>query len=84
MPLNAGYEIIDIRDDNEVAREPAPDNRCVHIPMHDLLAGSRGARSRAPLSAAVRARLAQPGGGAQLRSHGLPRVFSLRGGIAAL
>jgi molybdopterin/thiamine biosynthesis adenylyltransferase/molybdopterin synthase catalytic subunit/rhodanese-related sulfurtransferase len=82
--LSAGYEIIDIREDNEVAREPAPDDRCRHIPMHNLLHDhaaldperrylllcARGSRSRAAA--------------AELRSHGLLRVFSLRGGIAAL
>jgi sulfur-carrier protein adenylyltransferase/sulfurtransferase len=82
--LSAGYEVIDIRDDNEVARQPAPDERCRHIPMqallHDhaaldperryLLLCARGARSRAAA--------------AELRSQGLQRVFSLRGGIAAL
>jgi adenylyltransferase/sulfurtransferase len=82
--VSAGYEVIDIRDANEVAREPAPDRRCRHIPLqallHDhaaldperryLLLCARGARSRAAA--------------AELRNHGLPRVFSLRGGIAAL
>jgi sulfur-carrier protein adenylyltransferase/sulfurtransferase len=82
--LSAGYEIIDIRDDNEVARQPAPDDRCRHIPMQDLLQDhatldperrylllcARGSRSRAAA--------------AELRSQGLSRVFSLRGGIAAL
>jgi sulfur-carrier protein adenylyltransferase/sulfurtransferase len=82
--LTAGYEIIDIRDDNEVAREPAPDGRCRHIPMQHLLQDhaaldperrylllcARGSRSRAAA--------------AELRGHGLLRVFSLRGGIAAL
>src|SRR5262245_25381655 len=82
--LSAGYEVIDIRDDNEVARQPAPDERCRHIPMQELLHDhatldrearylllcARGARSRAAA--------------AELRNQGLPRVFSLRGGIAAL
>jgi adenylyltransferase/sulfurtransferase len=82
--LNEGFEVIDIRDANEVAREPAPDRRCRHIPMnsllHDraaldperryLLLCARGARSRAAA--------------AELRNHGLSRVFSLRGGLAAL
>ncbi|HZF26949.1 MAG TPA: ThiF family adenylyltransferase [Steroidobacteraceae bacterium] len=82
--VNAGYEVIDIRDANEVARAPAPDRRCRHIPLHELLHDrvaldperrylllcARGARSRAAA--------------AELRNHGLSRVFSLRGGIAAL
>jgi sulfur-carrier protein adenylyltransferase/sulfurtransferase len=82
--LNQGFEVIDIRDANEVEREPAPDRRCRHIPMqsllHDpaaldperryLLLCARGARSRAAA--------------AELRNHGLSRVFSLRGGLAAL
>ena len=82
--VSEGYEIIDIRDANEVASTPAPGGRCRHIPMHDLLQFhgaldperrylllcARGARSRAAA--------------AELRAHGLGRVFSLRGGIAAL
>ncbi|HSD75376.1 MAG TPA: ThiF family adenylyltransferase [Steroidobacteraceae bacterium] len=79
-----GYAIIDIRDDKEVASAPVTGVEHAHIPMSALLEDprtldperryllvcSRGARSRATAL--------------ELRHHGLPRVFSLRGGIAAL
>ena len=82
--VSAGFEIIDIREASEVANVPVPEGRCRHIPMQDLLLFhsaldperrylllcARGARSRAAA--------------AELRTHGLVRVFSLRGGLASL
>jgi adenylyltransferase/sulfurtransferase len=79
-----GYAIIDIRDDNEVASAPMTGVEHAHIPMSSLLGDhqaldpqqryllvcTRGSRSRATAL--------------ELRHHGLPRVFSLRGGIAGL
>ncbi len=79
-----GYAIIDIRDDREVASAPVTGVEHAHIPMSALLEDhrtldperryllvcARGGRSRATAL--------------ELRHHGLPRVFSLRGGIAAL
>ena len=81
---SAGYEIVDIREPREVAVAPMTGVPYLHIPMGALLAEprtldpeqryllvcARGARSLA---------LAQ-----ELRHQGLPRVFSLRGGIAGL
>jgi adenylyltransferase/sulfurtransferase len=79
-----GYAIIDIRDDKEVASAPVTGVEHAHIPMSSLLEDhhaldperryllvcARGSRSRAMAL--------------ELRHHGLPRVFSLRGGIAGL
>jgi adenylyltransferase/sulfurtransferase len=79
-----GYAIIDIRDDKEVASAPMTGVEHAHIPMSSLLEDhhaldperryllvcARGSRSRAMAL--------------ELRHHGLPRVFSLRGGIAGL
>jgi adenylyltransferase/sulfurtransferase len=79
-----GYTIIDIRDDKEVASAPVTGVEHAHIPMSTLLEEphtldaerryllvcARGTRSRATAL--------------ELRHHGLPRVFSLRGGIAGL
>jgi adenylyltransferase/sulfurtransferase len=79
-----GYAIIDIRDAREVASAPMTGVEHAHIPMSSLLEDhqaldpqqryllvcSRGSRSRATAL--------------ELRHHGLPRVFSLRGGIAGL
>jgi len=80
----AGYEIVDIREHREVAVEPMMGVPYTHIPMGSLLADphaldpehryllvcARGARS---LAAAL-----------ELRHQGVPRVYSLRGGIAGL
>ena len=79
-----GYAIIDIRDAREVASAPMTGVEHAHIPMSALLEDhhaldperryllvcARGSRSRATAL--------------ELRHHGLPRVFSLRGGIAGL
>ena len=79
-----GYAIIDIRDDKEAASAPVTGVEHAHIPMSALLEDprsldpqqryllvcARGSRSRATAL--------------ELRHHGLPRVFSLRGGIAGL
>lgn len=80
----AGYEIVDIREHREVAVEPMTGVPYTHIPMGSLLADphaldpehryllvcARGARS---LAAAL-----------ELRHQGVPRVYSLRGGIAGI
>lgn len=81
---SAGFRIVDIREPREVAVAPMTGVPYVHIPMGALLADphtlepeqryllvcARGARSLA---------VAQ-----ELRHQGMQRVFSLRGGIAAL
>lgn len=75
----AGFHIIDIRDDNEVAAEPAGATH--HVPMARLLSHpeelargerylllcARGARSRATAQV--------------LRSRGYVQIYSLRGGL---
>lgn len=82
--LAAGFEIMDIREPAEVAERPAPSSAVRHVPMGSLLDGRPAlsltgkhllicATGRRSLAAAQ-----------ELRSRGLARVFSLRGGIAAL
>ena len=82
--VSAGFEIIDIRDANEVANAPPPDGRCRHIPMQDLLQfhGALDPERRYLLLCARGAR--SLAAAAELRTHGLVRVFSLRGGLASL
>ncbi len=75
---------MDVREPREVAEVPAPAERVRHIPLADLLHGMPAfapsgksllvcASGRRSLAAAQ-----------ELRSRGLPSVYSLRGGIAAL
>jgi molybdopterin/thiamine biosynthesis adenylyltransferase/molybdopterin synthase catalytic subunit/rhodanese-related sulfurtransferase len=78
----AGYRVIDIREDSEMRAEPVASAR--HVPMGELLSHpdrlaaderylllcARGARSRAAA--------------ATLRAQGYARIYSLRGGAAAL
>ncbi len=79
---SAGFHVIDIREDSEIAADPAGPAR--HVPMARLLSTAdqlaageryllfctRGARSRAAASA--------------LRERGFPLIYSLRGGAKGL
>ena len=78
-----GYSIIDIREPREIAETPAPARDIRRVPLAELVGGTnlpregryllvcaRGARSRA---AAL-----------ELRSRGLPQVYSLRVGVLGL
>lgn len=80
----ADYQLVDIRDADEVSARPIVERRARHIPMaqlledaasldpgrHYVLVCSRGLRSRA---------LAE-----RLRGQGYARVYSLRGGVDSL
>ncbi|HEY3784248.1 MAG TPA: ThiF family adenylyltransferase [Steroidobacteraceae bacterium] len=82
--LNAGFEIVDIREAHEVAQIPAPGGRVRHAPMAQLLHGQppfRPADRTLLLCASGKRSLAAA---QELRSRGLAAVYSLRGGIAAL
>ena len=83
--LEAGFEVIDIREPGELASTPAPGAaRLRHVPMAELLHGSPAfevsgqtllicATGRRSLAAAQ-----------ELRARGQRSVYSLRGGLAAL
>ncbi len=84
--LAAGFEIIDIREPQELAEIPTPTSKAQHIPMAALLHGKPA--FTAPLTgksllvcASGRRSLAAA---QELRSRGLSNVYSLRGGIARL
>jgi adenylyltransferase/sulfurtransferase len=82
--VDAGYEVIDIREPREVAELPIAATSSQHIPLGTLLADdaslsrqgkyllvcARGSRSRAAAE--------------HLREHGFRNAYSLRGGLAAL
>jgi adenylyltransferase/sulfurtransferase len=82
--VTQGYELIDIREARECEAQPAPASRIRHIPMAELLHGKpelSGSSRRLLVCASGKRSLAAA---QELRARGLDRVFSLRGGIAAL
>ena len=81
--LEAGFEVIDIRESAEAAGQPAPCPRVRCIPMAELLYGGTEPLARKCLlvcATGVRSRAAAR----ELRSRGVADVFSLRGGLTAL
>lgn len=82
--LDAGFEIVDIREPDEVAETPTPCASARHVPMTQLLHGQPAFRPTGKsllVCASGRRSLAAT---QELRSRGLGSVYSLRGGIAAL
>ena len=82
--VREGFEVIDVRDAEEVRDAPIVGAPSIHLPLASLLAShesldpnarylvvcARGARSHAAAE--------------HLREHGFRRVYSLKGGVAAL
>jgi adenylyltransferase/sulfurtransferase len=79
-----GLSVIDIREARELAQTPTPSANARHVPMAELLHGSK------PLSAAGKHLLLCASGRRslaateELRSRGQSNVYSLRGGVAGL
>jgi rhodanese-related sulfurtransferase len=81
--ISDGFQIVDIREPEELERTPTPAVQSRHIPMAELLQGRNGeppgkcllvcASGRRSLAAAL-----------ELRSRGWKSVYSLRGGIQGL
>ena len=82
----AGFEIIDIREPQELAQTATPTNKARHIPMAALLHGTPAfepppnGRSLLVCASGKRSLAAAE----ELRSRGFGNVYSLRGGIAKL
>ena len=80
----AGYDIVDIREPNEIAEVPTPTQHARHIPMAQLLHGNPAftpAGKTLLVCASGRRSLAAT---QELRSRGLNAVYSLRGGVTKL
>ena len=80
----AGFEIIDIREPQEVEEIPTPTRNARHIPMAQLLHGNPGFTSNGKtllVCASGRRSLAAT---EELRSRGVNAAYSLRGGITKL
>lgn len=79
----AGFVVIDIRDADEVARQPLPHPAVRHVPMNELLSGRNlpnDARYLLVCARGVRSR----GAAETLRDRGIAEVYSLRGGAQSL
>ncbi|HZO21820.1 MAG TPA: ThiF family adenylyltransferase [Steroidobacteraceae bacterium] len=82
--LDAGFELVDIREAEEVSETPAPSRQVKHVPMAQLLYGKTELEPRAKsllICASGRRSLAAT---QELRARGLENVYSLRGGVTAL
>jgi len=80
----AGFEIIDIREPQEVEEIPTPARNARHIPMAQLLHGNPAFTSNGKtllVCASGRRSLAAT---QELRSRGVKAVYSLRGGVTKL
>jgi adenylyltransferase/sulfurtransferase len=76
----AGFDVIDIREPQEVAEIPTPSAK--HIPMAQLLHEAQPPKGKTLLvCASGRRSLAAA---QELRARGLEQIYSLRGGIKAL
>ena len=79
-----GLAVIDIREARELAETPTPSTNARHIPMAELLHGSK------PLAATGKHLLICASGrrslaaAEELRARGQANVYSLRGGVAGL
>jgi adenylyltransferase/sulfurtransferase len=83
--LAAGFEIVDIREPQELTETPTPTSSARHVPMADLLHGRSGFQPTAAKSLLVCASGRRSLAAAQeLRARGLDSVYSLRGGIRKL
>ncbi len=82
--IRDGFQIVDIREPEELEQIPTPARESTHIPMAQLLHGPQKfepagkcllvcASGRRSLAAAL-----------ELRSRGLKAIYSLRGGIQGL
>jgi adenylyltransferase/sulfurtransferase len=80
--VQAGFELIDIREAHELAQTPAP-SRARHVPMAELLHGVafKPVRKSLLFCASGRRSLAAV---EELRARGIGDVYSLKGGIGGL
>ena len=81
--LEAGFEVIDIRESSEVSEQPAPCPRVRCVPMRELLYGGAEPPARRCLlvcATGARSRAAAE----ELRARGITEAYSLRGGLRSL
>jgi rhodanese-related sulfurtransferase len=80
----AGFDIVDIREPQELAETPAPSAHARSVPLAQLLHGQppfEPTRKTVLVCASGRRSLAAT---QELRERGIPDVYSLRGGVKGL
>jgi len=81
---DAGFDIVDIREPNELQETPTPTSHSRNIPMAELLHGQppfAPARKTLLVCASGRRSLAAT---QELRERGVADIYSLRGGVKGL
>jgi adenylyltransferase/sulfurtransferase len=82
--LAAGFEVVDIREPHELARVATPCAGARHLPVAQLLHGPPALPAGGKYLLVCASGKRSLAAAQELRSRGYARVFSLRGGIAAL
>jgi adenylyltransferase/sulfurtransferase len=82
--LAEGFEVIDVREPHELARLATPCASARHIPLAQLLHNRPDMPAANPYLLVCASGRRSLAAAQELRSRGYGRVFSLRGGIAAL
>jgi rhodanese-related sulfurtransferase len=80
----AGFDVVDIREPQELAEIPTPTNNARHIPMAQLLHGTPPFTPKGKtllVCATGRRSLAAT---QELRTRGLQQIYSLKGGVTKL
>jgi sulfur-carrier protein adenylyltransferase/sulfurtransferase len=80
--LDAGFEVVDIREPKEIAEAPTPSSIRA-VPMAELLHGKSYTPSGKALLVCASGRRSLAAS-QELRARGLTDVFSLKGGVQAL
>ncbi|HEX3843718.1 MAG TPA: ThiF family adenylyltransferase [Steroidobacteraceae bacterium] len=82
--LAEGFEVVDIREPHELARSATPCAAARHLPVAQLLHGQPALPAGGKYLLVCASGKRSLAAAEELRSRGYERVFSLRGGIAAL
>lgn len=79
-----GFQIVDVREAQELIDLPTPSGNARHIPMADLLQGPSGLAASEKYLLVCASGKRSLAAAEELRSRGFDGVYSLRGGLAAL
>jgi sulfur-carrier protein adenylyltransferase/sulfurtransferase len=80
----AGYDIVDIREPNEISETPTPTKHARHIPTAQLLHGTPAFTPTGKTLLVCASGRRSNAATQELRSRGLNAVYSLRGGVTKL
>ena len=82
--LAGGFQVIDVREPDEVASRATPCTNARHLPVAQLLHGHAAMPANGKYLLVCASGKRSLAAAQELRSRGYAQVFSLRGGIAAL